>query len=384
MLIRLFQEKEPQLKFERSSQDGGTAQYLKQTPPPDLVNVDAGQDLLELSRNAQVADLTELWAESGLTEHIPPGLRQLTAYQDRQFYVPVAVGWKAIYYNKQIFADYNLTPPQSWDEFMAICETLMANGVTPLAISGNESYAIVGWFEYLNLRINGPEFYRDLLLGKEHYDDPRVRKVMETWSHLFQQGYFVEKPNALGDLASMTSIIRGDKGMLGVQRAAMVLANTYMYGQMPAPFQSEVDFFRFPTMDPSIPDVEIVEPFGYAVPVGADHLAASMAFLGYVSSAEGQSVAAQAPMYQTVQYLPARNDVDTQRLTAEQRKALKIINEADAQFLAFYYAVPGQMFGQVYYRFIRFVDEPTKIDEFMSKFEEVRKDMVEKGVLLVE
>jgi ABC-type glycerol-3-phosphate transport system substrate-binding protein len=331
-----------------------------------------------------VADLTELWLESGLSEAVPPAIQRLTAYQDRQFYVPVGFGWKAIYYNKQIFADYNLRPPETWDEFLALCETLLANGEVPLAISGSEAWPIYSWFEYLNLRLNGAEFHRNLLAGKERYDDPRVRRVMETWRMLFDNGYFIEERNALGGLSSMTAIIRGDNGMLGSRRAVMVLGDAYLYGSLPGPFQEEVDFFRFPIMDPNVPVAEVIDPFGYVVPLGAEHLPATLAFLEYVASPEGQTVGAQAAMFQTAHYAPVRGDVDAEQLPAEQRQALALLNEADETVLSFFSVVPREMFGQVYYRFISFVNKPQEIDEFLLKFEEVRQSMVAQGKLTQE
>jgi ABC-type glycerol-3-phosphate transport system substrate-binding protein len=384
LLVRQFQESHPQIQFERGSQNGSVELALNETPPPDLLNMDAGRSLTELARSGLVADLTELWLESGLTEAVSPQLQALTAYQDRQYYVPVGFGWKAIYYNKAIFDQYGLTPPQTWEEFLAICETLLANGEIPLSISGSEAWAIFGWFEYLNLRINGPEFHRNLLAGEERYDDPRVRRVMEMWQSLFTNGYFIAQPNTVGALTSVTAIIRGDKGMLGNQRAVMVLADTYTYGELPAPFQAEVDFFRFPVIDPSVPVAEVVDLFGYIVPMGAEQLPATLSFLDYVGSAEAQGVMSQAAMFQSAQYAPARMDVAEERLSTTQRKALALVNEADETVLSFFYATPREMFGQVYYRFISFVNEPTEIDEFMLKFEEVRQSMVDQGKLRVE
>jgi ABC-type glycerol-3-phosphate transport system substrate-binding protein len=113
--------------------------------------------------------------------------------------------------NKQVFADYNLQPPQTWDEFITICETLRANGETPLAISGNEPWASYVWFEYLNLRLNGPAFHRGLLTGKEHFDNARVRTVLETWRSLFTNGYYVEKPQALGSLNAVAALVRNER-----------------------------------------------------------------------------------------------------------------------------------------------------------------------------
>ncbi len=35
-------------------------------------------------------------------------------------------------YNKDIFAQYGVAVPTTWDEFLQACETFKANGVTPI------------------------------------------------------------------------------------------------------------------------------------------------------------------------------------------------------------------------------------------------------------
>lgn len=162
-----------------------------------------------------------------MTDHVSAGLEQAGAFQERQFYVPLDVGWRAIFYNKQIFAEHNLAPPETWEEFLAICETLLTNGEVPLSLGGIDAFALHGWFEYLNLRMNGAQFYRDLLAGKERYDDPRVYAVMETWQSLFVNGYFIEQPDKVGAIASRMAITHQGNDESGIQRAVMVLGSTH-------------------------------------------------------------------------------------------------------------------------------------------------------------
>ena len=37
------------------------------------------------------------------------------------------------------------------------------------------------WFDYLNIRINGAPFHRQLLAGEGRFDDPKVKAVFTKW-----------------------------------------------------------------------------------------------------------------------------------------------------------------------------------------------------------
>ena len=41
-----------------------------------------------------------------------------------------------------------------------------------------------GWFDYLNLRINGADYHRELLAGERSFTDPEVVAVMEQYARL--------------------------------------------------------------------------------------------------------------------------------------------------------------------------------------------------------
>ena len=49
------------------------------------------------------------------------------------FAVPFAAVSHAVYYNKTLFQNEGLSIPQSWENFLALCETLVSRGYTPLA-----------------------------------------------------------------------------------------------------------------------------------------------------------------------------------------------------------------------------------------------------------
>jgi len=365
--VEQFQETYPQIEFDRKGMNGSLESLLAETPLPDLFNIDIDYDFAKLVRQNRVADLTEIWSQSGLQEEVPTSIQQVSERDGKQFYVPFGFGWAGIYYNKQIFVDYGLTPPETWDEFLQICDTLKANGETPLSIGGGEAWLSYLWFEYLNIRMNGPTFHRALLTGGERFDDLRVRNVLETWKSLFDKGYYVENPQYMGELDILTALVRNERAReLTREKAVMTLTEAYNAGQVPALFMEELGFFRFPIMNPEIPIGEVIYPFGYAVPVGADHIPQAMAFLGHLSRPEAQAIIAQEGYFSGITYAPARRDVDRSLLRADQQQALDMLDEAAEAVPHMWLALPGTVWGGLSFQFTSFVREPHDIDSFLQ------------------
>lgn len=384
-LMEQFQEEYPHVEFERKGMDRPIVELLGNTPPPDLFNIDADRGFQQLVRQNQLADVTELWVQSGLQEQVPVGLQKVTEQDGKQFYVPLGFGWAGFYYNKQIFDDYGLTPPETWDEFLQICDTLQANDETPLSIGSGEAWLSYLWFEYLDLRMNGPAFHRALLTGRERYDDLRVRNVLETWQSLFDRGYFVENPQLMGELDIVTALIRNERAReLTREKAVMTLTETYNTGQVPALFMEELGFFRFPLMDPEVPVAEVVYPFGYAVPMSANHLPQAMAFLHYLSGAEAQAIIAQKGLYAGITFAPARRDVDQSLLRADQQQALTLLDESAEVVPHMWLALPGTVWGGISSQFTSFVRGPRDIDRFLEVAETARARGIASGELTQE
>ena len=375
-----FQTREPNITFTRQRFNQPPQRYLTLSPPPDIMTSGAYSFLTQAIQQNLVLDLTELWAETGLRDAFPAGFQQLSAYEGKQYYLPVGYAWSAIYYNRAIFDQYGLQPPQSWDEFMAICDTLLANGEMPLVLAGQDTWLSMLWFDYLDLRLNGATFHRALLQGQIPYTDNRVRTVMEQWSQLLRNGYVVERPEGFNDLASLLALVRDDKGMLGDQKAVMTLVSPFWMTDLPDKFQAELDFFRFPTLDPAVPAAEVVTTLGYMAPSSGDHLPATLAYLGYMGSKEGQTALAQQLGKGTI-WVPARNDLDPELFSSTLKQGTEIVRDVPDLVSPFMLILPNEMWPLIDRAFERFLREPDQIDEFINKLEEARQKALDEGWL---
>ena len=75
---------------------------------------------------------------------------------------------QALYYNKDYFDQYNIAPPETWDDLLAACETLKNAGIDPIAVTGTYAPYMGAWLDYLMIREVGYETaYEAVRL--EHY-----------------------------------------------------------------------------------------------------------------------------------------------------------------------------------------------------------------------
>ncbi len=255
---------------------------MSASPPPDVISGFMAGVFLDYVESGLIADITDLWVENGWYDVFPQSAIDMASVNGRQYFVPMAVQWHPIWYRTDIFAGFGLEPPESWEALMSICETLRTAETIPFTMSvAGWNPPVARWFTYINLRINGPEFHARLLRGQEHWDDPRVFAVFERWQEAVDRGCFGEN--------FLTTTYARAASQLGSGEAAMYLLGEWLSESYPLGLDPMIDFFRFPVIDPAVPNGEIGHFYGAFLHAEAAHPAQARAFLSHLGSAEAQS-----------------------------------------------------------------------------------------------
>lgn len=254
---------------------------LSSDDPPDIYALWPGGRPIFQSQNGLISPITDFYQES-IGPIYSEGVNQGVVENDGETYVlPINIMPNAFYYRTDMFEEYGLSEPETWDEFLEVLETLKSNGQTPIALGSGRGWEPLFWFDYLILRIAGPDFREGLMWGTESYNDPLVVEAMERWGELVENGYFND------DITSRSW--EDMTPMMADGSAAMMLMGPWAMDTLQeAGFEPDTGFgmFPFPVIDPSVPPATEGAMEGWAVTGANDNQAAVEAVLECFASAE--------------------------------------------------------------------------------------------------
>ncbi len=109
-----------------------------------------------------------------LANYSSEALSAVRSRENGQIYgVPFAIQVLTVFYNEAIFDELGLEEPETWDEFIALNETIADAGYIPIALTGKDAWmlpifhSIVGAGTY-----GGQAFVEGILDGSATFEDP--------------------------------------------------------------------------------------------------------------------------------------------------------------------------------------------------------------------
>ncbi|MBZ0293858.1 MAG: ABC transporter substrate-binding protein, partial [Anaerolineae bacterium] len=296
--------------------------YLTADPAPDVLTWFAGNRARFFIDRGLIMDFSDMWESEGLGDVYAPGFTALATVDDGKYFLPTSYYWWAVYYRPSLFEQVGIEAPiETWDDLLGACDAFNEAGIAPFTIGTKFRWPAAAWFDYINMRLNGPEFHIDLMLLKESYTDERVQAVFNTWAQMFEHNCFIEDPAAYDWQEALDIMVQGD--------AAMYLMGGFITDSYPDEAEDDLDFFRFPVINPDMPIGEDAPTDGYFIAAKAANPEGAMDYLNYLGSQEVQQKA-----FDDLGRLPTRTDVDVSTASEATQKGINLIQTADyvAQF----------------------------------------------------
>src|SRR5699024_8765538 len=139
---------------------------------PDVPTVRADG---ELQPNIEAGQLEPIDEEVDGLEEIPESIMAgAKSKEDGQTYaVPLATQTLQVFYNKEIFAENDLSVPTTWDEFIAVQDALLETDVVPFAIGAKDDWILPIVHDIFgSARYGADDFEAKVLSGDTDFTDP--------------------------------------------------------------------------------------------------------------------------------------------------------------------------------------------------------------------
>ena len=289
--------------------------YLNSGNPPDVLTWYAGSVARDYAGKGFLLDVSDLWTGSGACASFSPALKDLSTANGKQIFVPTNYYWWGLFYRKSAFQEWGVQVPTTWDQFIQVCKTIKSKGVPPLTMgTGSTPWVASGWFDYLDLRINGAQFHRDLLAGRHSFDSPEVKTVMDHYKQLLEfidpKGRSYSWQDAVTPLAS--------------KKAGMYLIGAFITSAVPSDVGDDLDFFRVPIVEPSVPVAEEAPTDGFFASAKSKNPQGAKDLLTYLASPQAQQ---QFITLAKSSNLPTSDKVDTSGFSPLVQKGIKMLND---------------------------------------------------------
>ncbi len=305
-----------------------------QASPEDILAWFAGFRMKFFAEQGLFGSLSDVWAEAG--DNYSEAFKTASTGNDgNQYFVPIYNYPWVINYRPSVFEENGWEVPTTLDEFVTLSQAIDAAGLVPLAFADKQGWPAMGFFDILNMRLNGYQFHVDLMAGNESWTDPRVKTVFETWNSLtpyLQDG-------ALGrDWQEAAQAVLN-------KEAAMMFIGTFFGEQIPVyagegatqeeidAITSDWDFFPFPVAGTEFDaEMAIDAPIdGLVMAANAANPDGAKAMLACLATGAAQDIFLAA----SPNNVAAANDADTSAYTPQQQRMAEIIGGAGAiaQFL---------------------------------------------------
>lgn len=289
-MIEKFQETHPNIEFQRDAQSIDNLRPIVQTAlgadnGPDIIYYDTGPGYAGVLANAGLLlPLDDAYAANGWNDRIFAWTKERVTFGGKTYGIGNELEFIGVYYNKNIFDELGVVEPQTYEEFLQICEKAKAAGYTPIAFADGPKWPAYHQFSIMANNIAGKEKLDNILFGDGSWNDPDIVKAIQTFFvDMNQAGYFLQDTTAIS--------YEDGNAVFYAGQAAMHITGTWLLSEMSNNAEDfEVGFFFFPSIEgkPVMPPGGMGS--GYFINAKTQHPAEAIEFLDFIFSEAGGKI----------------------------------------------------------------------------------------------
>ncbi|MFN8079841.1 MAG: extracellular solute-binding protein [Kineosporiaceae bacterium] len=219
-IARQFETEHAGVKVEMNYQDDdlyqtiGLPNLLNGRNAPDIYFEWVGHRLETRVKDGFAADLSAYATKAPLSQTFTPAQLDLGKVGGKQYLIPhTSDVTNVLWFNKKLLADAGVTPPTTWDELLAACDTLNGKGITPIASGNKDLWAAGNFLAHLSSRIVGEQAYDAALSGSAGFDAATWKPALDAVVQLKDHKCVNPSANAITDNEGAQLFFRGKAAM---------------------------------------------------------------------------------------------------------------------------------------------------------------------------
>jgi N-acetylglucosamine transport system substrate-binding protein len=193
--------------------------------PPDVMDNSGASNFntTSLFNDGQLADLTDLmeapaYGQDGVTfaDSLIPGSQQDGVFEGKQVVLKYVFSTFGVWYNQAKFEEKGWEYPQTWDDMLALCQTIQDDGeMAPWTYQGIYPYYIRAVFDQLVFKSGGWDAQLKLdNITEDAWTQPVVKQAMDAIRALYDNGYILEGTEGLSHTESQTFWLEGESAFI--------------------------------------------------------------------------------------------------------------------------------------------------------------------------
>ena len=156
-----------------------------------------------------VLPLDEFMEKNGTKDELLDGTLTYATYDDKIYGLPLKQWAGVLYCNTELFEQYNLEIPTTWDELIAVVKEFKANDVTPMALGAKDGWHIGMYQNMLAVRTAGADYMNQALSGEATMDTEEIARSAQLLCELNEAGAFPNGTMGLGAEESQEEFYQG-------------------------------------------------------------------------------------------------------------------------------------------------------------------------------
>lgn len=248
--------------------------------PPDICFWFSGSRMRGFVEKGLFEDVSDLVQKESYADVLGGTLGSVTV-DGKQYGLPTGGILWGLFYRQDTFDQYGLTVPKTFDDFFILAEQSKKAGIVPMSMGTKDQWPCGGWFDHMNLRINGLDHHMDLMNGKVKYTDASLKDVFDKWESLIKADFFTPNGSSYEWDPAAAALVQ--------KKAAMMDLGNFIKYAFPAEDLQQVRFAPFPTIKAGMDRFEDFSVDSIHLPSGSKNKALAREFLAYFYKPENLS-----------------------------------------------------------------------------------------------